>query len=101
MNDPALPSLQETEQEIRRLRWQCRRGMLELDYLLDRFLDLGYASLQETERLTFLALLGEQDTRLSDWFMARAESPDPAIQALVRRIVEVAREPRSRADTSG
>jgi antitoxin CptB len=30
-----------SEEEIRRLRWQCRRGMLELDHLLLRFLDLG------------------------------------------------------------
>lgn len=74
--------------EIRRLRWQCRRGMLELDHLLDRFLDLGYADLNAVERSTFLALLGEQDTRLSDWFMSRAE-PDAPYGELIRHIVEV------------
>ena len=81
-----------TDQQIRRLRWQCRRGMLELDHLLDRFLDLGYSDLSEPERLAFLRLLGEQDTCLSDWFMARAEPPDPALRELVRRIIEVIRE---------
>jgi antitoxin CptB len=81
-----------TDQQIRRLRWQCRRGMLELDHLLDRFLDLGYSALTEPERLTFRRLLGEQDTSLSDWFMARAQPPDLALGELVRRIVEVARE---------
>lgn len=81
-----------TDQQIRRLRWQCRRGMLELDHLLDRFLDLGYGELTESERQTFLRLLGAQDTDLSDWFMARAEPPDLELRALVRRIVAVARE---------
>lgn len=91
MNDPNLISTLDTDQEIRRLRWQCRRGMLELDHLLHRFLDLGYADLSEPERATFLALLAEQDTRLSDWFMSRAESDNPAMQALIERIVETVR----------
>ena len=78
--------------ELQRLRWQCRRGMLELDHLLLRFLDLGYADLSEPERATFVELLTEQDQRLSDWFMARAEPPDPRQRALVERIVAVARE---------
>lgn len=81
-----------TEQEIRRLRWQCRRGMLELDHVLDRFLDLGYSDLNGPERLTFLRLLGAQDTSLSDWFMSRVEPPDVEMRELVQRIVEVVRE---------
>jgi antitoxin CptB len=79
--------------EIRRLRWQCRRGMLELDHLLDRFLDLGYASLDGVDRARFERLLGEQDQRLSDWFMSRADPPDPEMGRLVARIIEVARAP--------
>ncbi len=82
----------ETELEIRRLRWQCRRGMLELDHVLDRFLDLGYADLPPVQRIAFVRLLAEQDQRLSDWFMSRAEPPDPALQDLVRHIVDVVRE---------
>lgn len=78
------------DQELRRLRWQCRRGMLELDHLLNRFLDLGYGDLTVPERQTFLILLAEPDPRLSDWFMARAVPPDPALRALVQRIVAIA-----------
>ncbi|EXJ13621.1 hypothetical protein D779_3513 [Imhoffiella purpurea] len=82
--------------ELRRLRWQCRRGMLELDHLLDRFLDLGYASLDAERRETFLRLLGEQDQRLSDWFMSRAVPPDESLRDLVEHIVETVREPTPR-----
>ena len=78
--------------ELQRLRWQCRRGMLELDHLLARFLDLGYADLTEIERQDFLALLGEPDPHLSDWFMERSEAPDPRLRALVARILAVVSE---------
>jgi antitoxin CptB len=84
----------ETELEIRRLRWQCRRGMLELDHLLDRFLDLGYRDSSPAQRLAFVRLLGEQDQRLSDWFMSRTEPPDIELRDLVRHIVGVVRERR-------
>jgi antitoxin CptB len=88
----------ETELEVRRLRWQCRRGMLELDHLLDRFLDLGYPELSQSQRLVFVRLLAEQDQRLSDWFMSRSDPPDPELRELVRLIVEVVRERREPAD---
>ena len=88
MNDLTAKADEATDLEIRRLRWQCRRGMLELDHLLDRFLDLGYAALSEAQRATLLALLVQQDTLSSDSFMSRAEPPDPAFAVLIRRIVE-------------
>ncbi|UHD17337.1 FAD assembly factor SdhE [Thiocapsa bogorovii] len=92
----------ETELEIRRLRWQCRRGMLELDHLLDRFLDLGYRDLDQAQRLAFVRLLGEQDQRLSDWFMSRKEPADTELGDLVRHIVEVVRErPSASVDLHG
>jgi antitoxin CptB len=66
--------------------------MLELDHLLGRFLDLGYAELSEAERQDFLALLGEPDPHLSDWFMSRSEPPEPRLRALVERILAVVSE---------
>lgn len=77
--------------EVRRLRWQCRRGMLELDHLLSRFLDLGYSDLSLEGQQLFSNLLCEQDQRLSDWFMFRSE-PDPHFRDLVEHIRTVAGE---------
>jgi antitoxin CptB len=87
---PPFPTDDATD--LQRLRWQCRRGMLELDHLLGRFLDLGYAELSEAERQDFLALLGKPDPHLSDWFMGRSEPPEPRLQALVARILAVVSE---------
>jgi antitoxin CptB len=78
------------EEEMRRLRWQCRRGMLELDHLLMRFLDLGYRDLDPARRAGFVALLGQQDQDLSDWFMSRREPEDAGVRDLVQHILSVA-----------
>jgi antitoxin CptB len=83
-------------EEMRRLRWQCRRGMLELDHLLMRFLDLGYSDMDGGRQREFAALLREQDQDLSDWLLARRAPEDPRVAALVRHIVAVAREPMRR-----
>lgn len=63
--------------------------MLELDWLLGRFLDLGYSALDETQRVAFDRLLAEDDQRLSDWFLVRAEVSDSGLRWLVSHIREV------------
>jgi len=87
-----------TEEQIRRLRWQCRRGMLELDDLLLGFLDRGFRDLDAAGRAGFLALLGEQDQDLSDWFMSRRVPQDPKTAALVAQIIAVARAAVTKGD---
>lgn len=83
-------STNELPENLRRLRWQCRRGMLELDDLLEQFLEHGYTELNAAQRQTFTALLAAQDTQLSDWLMARATPDDPHQRDLVQRIIAVA-----------
>lgn len=82
-----------SEEELRRLRWQCRRGMLELDHLLARFLDLGYPGLDPGARRAFVALLAHQDQDLSDWFMGRRVPDDPETAATIEMVREMAGEP--------
>ncbi|HZV23200.1 MAG TPA: succinate dehydrogenase assembly factor 2, partial [Luteimonas sp.] len=55
--------------ELRRLRWRCRRGMRELDRLLERYLDLRWLQASEAERGVFLRLLDCEDDRLWRWFL--------------------------------
>ena len=84
VNAPRMAS--GTEKEIERLRWQCRRGMLELDLLLNRFLEIAYASLSTQQRIEFVRLLGYQDQIIYDWLMGQAGPADPALRDLVARI---------------
>ncbi|WP_338074116.1 succinate dehydrogenase assembly factor 2 [Halochromatium glycolicum] len=86
---------QVTDQERMRLRWQCRRGMLELDLLLNRFLDSGYAALDGQGRADFVRLLGYSDQILQDWLVGQAVPADPALCRLITAIQHAmrAREP--------
>ena len=52
-----------------KLRWACRRGMLELDVLLGNFLNDRYAMLTDTDKIYFAELLNMPDPELFAWLM--------------------------------
>lgn len=83
MSDASNPS---DEAELRRLRWRCRRGMRELDQLLERYLERAWRQAPTAERGVFLRLLETEDDKLWQWFMGHERSPDDALQQLVERI---------------
>lgn len=84
------------DRDLQRLRWQCRRGMLELDLLFERFLDLGYAGLDAAARADFERLLREPDQMLHDWLMQKSVPDDEALKAMVARILVTVTPPRAR-----
>lgn len=69
-----------------RLRWQCRRGLLELDILLNRFLDNHYTQLPAQQQVEFTNLLTQSDQTLLAWLTGQAEVPTP-FKDLVDRIL--------------
>lgn len=69
-----------------RICWQCRRGMLELDALLQGFLDDGYSALDAQQRLTFEALLTCPDNLLLEYLMGRTVPMDPDTADVVNQI---------------
>ncbi len=72
--------------ELARLRWKCRRGMLELDLLLRDFLDHGYAQLDADATQRFDALLDYPDAVLLEWMMGRIQPADKDVAKLVEQI---------------
>ena len=50
-----------SELEKKRLAWRCRRGMLELDIVLQKFIESNFASLSEAELIQFNTLLDYPD----------------------------------------
>ena len=66
--------------ELERMRWRCRRGLLELDIVLGRFLDLHYGRLDEAQRAAFNVLLDVPDTLLWDMITGREPPPQGAAQ---------------------
>lgn len=73
-------------QELQRLRWQCRRGLLELDYLFEEYLDNGYLQADADERAQFLWLLDQQDPDLQAWIVDGTMPPPDEVAPLVRRL---------------
>ena len=72
--------------ELDRMRWRCRRGLLELDLVLAAFAREALEGLAEAELAAFARLLDASDNDLWDWVSARAEPADPALAGLVRRL---------------
>ncbi len=73
-------------ENVAKLRWRCRRGMKELDLLLNAYLEENYVDAPSTEQDTFHLLLEQQDPTMYDWFLGRAESDNKDLQALVKKI---------------
>ena len=59
-----------------RITWACRRGMLELDLLLEGFMERGYDALPEAERANFENLLKTGDQQLLAWLMGHEETDE-------------------------
>ena len=62
----------------RRLRWRARRGLLENDLVLTRFLDLYEETLTDTEVSGLHQLLELGDNELLDLILQRTDSQLPA-----------------------
>ncbi len=81
------------ELERRRLRWRARRGLLENDLIITRFLDRYEAELDPVQCAALERLLELPDTELLDLLLSRKE-PDAALDnvavgALLARIRSV------------
>jgi antitoxin CptB len=68
------------------IRWQCRRGMLELDIILLSFFDKHFSTLSSIQQNLFVELLALEDQELYEWLTGRTLPTDPALQALVQKI---------------
>jgi len=68
---------------LRRLAWRCRRGLLENDLILARFLEVRGARLDEAEAAQLSRLLDLADDELWDLLSGRTEPRDPTLRPLV------------------
>jgi antitoxin CptB len=73
-----------------RLRWRARRGLLENDLIVSRFLDAHETTLTDDEVDAFSRLMDLPDGELMDLLLARKE-PDnemnlPHVHALLARL---------------
>ena len=70
-----------------KLRWQCRRGMRELDLLLSNYLDEQYAQAGELQKAAFRQLLSLPEPQLAGYLLGSVEPSDEETQRVVKRIL--------------
>ena len=67
-------------------RWRCRRGMKELDFVLNGFLDKCWDELSHQDKQLLDDMLEQQDMQLWYWFSGREKPQEPELKSLVSRI---------------
>ncbi|MEN9526982.1 MAG: hypothetical protein RLY56_933 [Pseudomonadota bacterium] len=75
-----------TNAALGRLRWMCRRGMKELDVLLERWLAAHGAAAPARDLALFESLLQWQDPELVRYLIAGEIHSDPEYAALLQAI---------------
>jgi antitoxin CptB len=73
--------------EKSRLRWQCRRGMRELDILLQAYLDERYEESESSIKAAFRQLLELPDPELAAYLLKGELHREPALASVVREIL--------------
>ncbi|HEV7929638.1 MAG TPA: succinate dehydrogenase assembly factor 2 [Nitrosospira sp.] len=69
--------------QLERVRWRCRRGLLELDLVLHRFVDEYYPKLGDVERREFETLLDLADNELWDMIALRKKQENNGLQRVL------------------
>jgi len=77
-----------TAKRFARLKWACRRGMLELDVLFLPFVEQAFGDLEEHQKLTFERLLTCDDPDLFAWFMGHKTCKDPELAVMVKHVLD-------------
>ena len=69
-----------------RLRWHCRRGLLELDLVLQRFMDNRYASMKAADVELLKELLDYPDQDLWDMIIGRLQPADKRVAPVLEML---------------
>lgn len=69
-----------------KLAWECRRGMLELDYMIMPFFQECFDSLYSEQQAAFIEFLQFSDPVLFRWLMNQETPPSTALCEIVALI---------------
>jgi antitoxin CptB len=86
-------------QTMSRLRWRCRRGLLENDLLIERFFARHHAALTETQAKGLQVLMDLPDHDLLDLLLARKEPDGELARSDVVEVLRLMRTSRTLPST--
>ncbi|MAS82065.1 MAG: hypothetical protein CMF45_05190 [Legionellales bacterium] len=69
-----------------RLLWRCRRGIREMDIVLQEFLNQSYDMLNDADKSSFSQLLNEADLDILNWIMEKDEPRNDGLKNIITLI---------------
>jgi len=78
---------------LSKLRWRCRRGLLENDLFIERWFDRHAAAVTEAQAQGLLALMDLPDNDLLDLLLRRKEPEGALDRGEVREVLGQLRAP--------
>ena len=78
--------VEDSATEKARLQWRCRRGMLELDLLLQPFVENVYDNLNAEDKHKFHLLLDLQDQELLECLMLQTPPEDESLNDIISQV---------------
>ena len=82
------------ERALSKLRWRCRRGLLENDLFVERFFTVHAAGLTARRAQGLQVLMDLSDNDLLDLLLARREPEDGLLDDSTLDVLRLMREPR-------
>ncbi len=69
-----------------RLLWRCRRGIKEMDIILQEFINLSYDQLNDEDKNAFSKLLDEQDLDILNWIIGKDKPANDRLANIINII---------------
>lgn len=92
---PIILGASPMDEEHKRMCWASRRGMLELDLVLEPFVRDRYPGLDDRDKRLYRALMERQDQELFAWFLKKEVPDDSGLAKLVNKILAATRSARN------
>lgn len=94
LTTPYAPQALLDERSLSKLRWRCRRGLLENDLFIERFFEKHLSSLTQQHARGLNMLMDLADNDLLDLLLARKEPEGDLLTEEVVLVLTMMRRPR-------
>ena len=71
----------------KKILWQCRRGLWELDAILLPFVEINFSNLKEDEINNFVRLLAYEDIEIFDILVNKKSFDDDTLEPIIKKIL--------------
>jgi antitoxin CptB len=73
-------------EEKSRILWRCRRGIKEMDIVLQDFIKDSYDELNNENKSAFSKLLEEEDLDILNWILGKDKPEDATLIEIIKKI---------------